>query len=351
MASVWSAIHGAPRGPPTSRSGSGRRWCWQESSSSPVGGAYPVLAALSLVSVLLALGGAESSRDALARTLSVSLLLAICHAWSAWILWRYPEPFAHRVYRAAAVVLLLHGMTSSTHAYQLLAERLPGLPLLPFQSGIDLWGAIIGTLLGNWMLFLLVMLRLVSNLRDAAERDALTGLLNRRGLRRRVDSLMEDGPDAGVGRALLVLDIDHFKAINDTHGHEVGDRVLAKMGDVLRSNTAPGTLACRWGGEEFCVVLGGSTRDDALALAERLRGGFRASTRGLSPLPAGATVSVGLVWQPAGAGWDLPALMAIADAELYRAKAAGRDRVSATCAPGDVRAADAHRAATTAASR
>lgn len=305
---------------------------------------YPVLGTLSLVAVLLVFGFTHLVQNALALTLSLSLFLVICHAWSAWILWRHPEPFAHRVYRAAAVILLLHGLTGSTQAYQLLAERLPVLPLLPFQSEIDLWGAIIGTLFGNWMLFLLVMLRLVSNLHEAAERDALTGLLNRRGLRCRVEALVEEGRMVGVGSAVLLLDIDHFKAINDTYGHEMGDQVLVKMGDVLRSSTTVGALACRWGGEEFCVVLAGSTGDDALAVAERIRVCFQASTLGL--LPEGATISIGMVWQPPGNGFDLPSLMGLADAELYRAKAAGRDQVSVTWIPVDVRSADAEILAT-----
>jgi len=175
------------------------------------------------------------------------------------------------------------------------------------------------------------MLRLVADLREVAERDALTGLLNRRGLRHRVDALAEALSERPVGHAVLLLDIDHFKVINDTHGHDVGDEVLAVMGEVLRTTTPmPGALTCRWGGEEFCVVLARSTADGAVAAAERLRARFHAGSLRLSRLPNGATVSIGVAWQPPDAALELSTLMAAADAELYRAKAAGRDRVSLT---------------------
>lgn len=294
--------------------------------------AYRVLLGFSLVSVLLAVGFIYPVRQSVPLIVSMTLVLGVAHTWSAWVLWRHAEPFAQQVYRAAALIVFLQGLTSMTQGYQTLAVSgvLGPLPLIPAEVEINLWGAIIGTLLGNWMLFLLVMLRLVADLREVAERDALTGLLNRRGLRRQVDALAEALSERPVGHAALLLDIDHFKAINDTHGHDVGDEVLAVMGEVLRTTPMPGALTCRWGGEEFCVVLCRSTADSAVATAERLRARFHAGSLRLSRLPNGATVSIGVAWQLPDAALELSTLMAAADAELYCAKAAGRDRVSAT---------------------
>ncbi|MCU0753604.1 MAG: GGDEF domain-containing protein [Xanthomonadales bacterium] len=289
--------------------------------------AYRVMLWFSLLAVLLAVGFTYPVRRSVPLIVSLTLLLGAAHLWSAWVLWRRAEPFARQVYQAAALILFLHGVAVLSQGYQTLTHNgiVTFLPPLPTADMISLWGAIIGTLLGNWMLFLLVMLRLLAESREAAERDALTGLLNRRGLRRRVDVLVEAGSGS---HAVLLLDIDHFKAINDRHGHEVGDEVLALMGDVMRSSL-PGALACRWGGEEFCIVLGHSTAEAAVAAAERVRVRFHAASRNLSCLPMGATVSIGVAWQAADATFELATLMPMADAALYRAKAAGRDRVSA----------------------
>jgi len=155
-------------------------------------------------------------------------------------------------------------------------------------------------------------------LRDA-DHDSLTGLLNRRGFERAVAGL--DGGRAGT---LLLLDLDHFKRVNDTHGHPAGDAVLRATGERVSSHLSRRDLVARLGGEELAVFLPGQTSQDARTTARQLCEAIRAE--GFS-LPSGGTVvvttSVGGAW---GSSASLDRLMARADSALYAAKHAGRDR-------------------------
>lgn len=165
----------------------------------------------------------------------------------------------------------------------------------------------------------------------AAERDALTGLGNRSLLDRRWRELAAPAAaSAGasaVGPArpvtLAVMDLDHFKAVNDRHGHVLGDRVLVQVAQLLRESTRAGDLLVRMGGEEFVVLLPGMALEPAREVFERLRrriAGWHWHT--LAPGLA-VTASIGLAEGPG----ELATLLQEADAAMYRAKGAGRDRV------------------------
>jgi len=149
-----------------------------------------------------------------------------------------------------------------------------------------------------------------------AETDPLTGLLNRRGFVGRAEAVIATAPRSG----LILLDIDHFKAINDRHGHDLGDAVLAEVGSILARTGHP---AGRLGGEEFGVVTAGVDEDELFALAEAIR----AEVEALGPSDATdlpVTVSVGLATARSTAGFN--ALYRCADEALYRAKRAGRNQ-------------------------
>lgn len=152
-----------------------------------------------------------------------------------------------------------------------------------------------------------------------ATTDALTGLSNRRAL----DDML--AAMAGAPLGLLMLDLDHFKTINDTHGHAVGDAVLRNFSARVREQLRPTDVCVRWGGEEFVVLLPGASLAQAQEIGERLRQAVVAA-----PLDGGikATVSIGAAARRAGE--DTDALLARADAAVYAAKHAGRDRVVAT---------------------
>lgn len=157
---------------------------------------------------------------------------------------------------------------------------------------------------------------------DAANTDTLTGVANRR--------VLEDwmaGWEAQANHdtaALVLLDIDHFKAVNDAHGHLVGDEVLVSTAQLIRSQLRLHDLVGRWGGEEFLVIIGGGTLADAKMLANRVRQIVNASVH---PVAGSVTLSAGIAI--CSRGEPATAAFRAADAALYAAKSAGRNRVEA----------------------
>ncbi len=159
----------------------------------------------------------------------------------------------------------------------------------------------------------------------SAERDPLTGLGNRRHLDRRCAELLPMAWQAGQPLALALLDIDHFKAINDRFGHAVGDRVLVVLAQLLRENTRTGDVLVRHGGEEFVIVLPGMSPELSTEVCERLRERVAAYPwAGLCGAGAALTLSIGLSGAPPH---DLSALLLSADQALYQAKHGGRNRL------------------------
>lgn len=161
-----------------------------------------------------------------------------------------------------------------------------------------------------------------ASMREMAYTDALTGAANRRRLE---DELAYQARVVGSGLdvALVYLDLDRFKAVNDVHGHPVGDRVLVAVARALEQHVRSGDLVARLGGEEFLVVAPGLTPEDAGALAERLRAAVPVAVRAEAPVDVTASLGVTAL-RPAE---DPDAAIARVDALMYRAKRAGRDRV------------------------
>lgn len=160
---------------------------------------------------------------------------------------------------------------------------------------------------------------------ERAERDTLTGLGNRRHLDRRCAELLPAAQRDGQPLALAEIDIDHFKAINDQHGHACGDQVLVALAQLLRDNTRACDVLVRHGGEEFVVVLPGMGLEQAAEVCERLR--QRVATHAWPKFDGSVpvvTVSIGLAAAPP---FDAAALVQSADEALYRAKHAGRNRL------------------------
>jgi len=167
-------------------------------------------------------------------------------------------------------------------------------------------------------------LRRYSDLEDLAYRDELTELPNRRGATRQIDVLLSRARRHGHELALLLVDADRFKAVNDQHGHAVGDVVLRELASRLRERVRGEDIVGRWGGEEFVVALPETTPEGAVAVAESLRTAVAGSPISAEDATLAMTVSIGVaVWS----GEELEHLVARADTALYAAKAAGRDRV------------------------
>jgi len=164
----------------------------------------------------------------------------------------------------------------------------------------------------------------------SAERDPLTGLGNRRHLMRRWAEIVPIVQREGWPLALAMLDIDHFKQVNDQHGHATGDRVLAAVAQLLREHTRASDVMVRYGGEEFLLVLPGMNPEMAAELCERLRACVAGHGWAEFGIERGVSVSIGLVAAArAEADIELRNLVQRADEALYRAKREGRNRVCA----------------------
>jgi diguanylate cyclase (GGDEF)-like protein len=161
--------------------------------------------------------------------------------------------------------------------------------------------------------------------RNDAVVDQLTGMLNRKALDVRVQELAQQSEIAGDPVGVIVADLDHFKRVNDTRGHAVGDLVLTDVAYLLRKQLRAFDLAYRLGGEEFVVLVPGSDLDDTFELAERLRAAVCAE-----PVGGGVAVSlsIGVGASERDQRFDYAAVFAEADEALYRAKRSGRNRVA-----------------------
>ena len=168
---------------------------------------------------------------------------------------------------------------------------------------------------------------------EMAITDQLTGLFNRRYMSRHLSTLISNAASTGKPVSFLIMDIDYFKQVNDTHGHDVGDEVLREFANRISANVRGIDLACRYGGEEFVVVMPDTDMTFAYMVAERLRQAvadapFRIS-QGPGQLPV--TISIGVTVSE-GQGDTAEALLRRADQALYRAKRDGRNRVVADAA-------------------
>jgi two-component system cell cycle response regulator len=162
-----------------------------------------------------------------------------------------------------------------------------------------------------------------------AHTDPLTDLLNRRALASQLQNEIERVRRYDAPLSVLMLDLDHFKTVNDTYGHLVGDSVLAEFGRVLQRGTRTVDIVARYGGEEFVVALPETNYEGAMAYAERLRERIEAHPfRSASAQPVSLTASIGIATFPAPGVDGFETLLASADAALYRAKQDGRNRVA-----------------------
>lgn len=214
----------------------------------------------------------------------------------------------------------------------ILAGGLPALDMNSrFQTVFYIYMSFLGTVLPPAAVWL-VLRRLTDELRAMAAHDPLTGLLNRRGL---IDRLETHFRSRQAGAAhVLIVDVDHFKQVNDKYGHKEGDRVLQRIAQTLQKVAREGDLSCRLGGEEFVVVALNTNNEGALLLAERIRGQIARSAGGGTAaqvlIRCTVTIGVSAAFHEVAAFDDS---MQDADHALYRGKQSGRNRVETAFEP------------------
>lgn len=167
--------------------------------------------------------------------------------------------------------------------------------------------------------------RYLQRIESMATHDALTGLLNRHGFGLVAEQAMLEARRQRSGLSVLILDLDHFKSFNDTHGHLGGDFLLRGFASLLTQQIRQSDLISRWGGEEFVIMFKDTDLATALILAEKIRAATEAATFDFEGTPLRATVSIGAA--KLSSGGSLESLLDEADRALYRAKNGGRNRV------------------------
>ena len=262
------------------------------------------------------------------RILVASPVVAIGAFAIARELWR-ASPRSPWIARLAAILLTIHGAAFMARfafvLFMLGSEFEPGSSIAgPFHPAAILEALVLAVALA-FLLLSAAKDEIGLRHREAALVDPLTGVLNRRGFEAEAERILLRAARDGTSTALLVLDLDHFKAVNDTWGHPVGDLALRAVANTVAEELRGGDVLGRLGGEEFVIALAGNRTDQAAVLAERVR-------RAVATLPirggeasVDLTVSIGVAAHRGATSLDK--LMAHADAALYRAKAAGRNRV------------------------
>lgn len=170
-------------------------------------------------------------------------------------------------------------------------------------------------------------------LRELSNTDPLTGIANRRYFLGRCEAEFARVEREGGGLALVMLDVDRFKRINDVHGHQVGDRALRAVAQALGESVRRYDLAARLGGEEFALLLPRARREGAWSVAERCRSAIRAIALPVAHEPRGLSASAGIALHPGVGAATLDDLLRVADEALYACKRAGRDCAREAGAP------------------
>jgi diguanylate cyclase (GGDEF)-like protein len=265
-----------------------------------------------------------------ARIALMSTVVGAYSLLSAWEFWRGRG--AGQLSRWLVVLLLC--AHAAVFLVRIPLDRTMPIPLSPHDVHAD-WFTFLafeGIFISFCVAYLFGSMareRVVLAYKRASMMDPLTGVANRRAFFVRGRRLVRRGIIDRRPAVLMVFDIDRFKEINDTFGHQAGDEVLRAFCRVATSILRPNDLFARLGGEEFACIVPQSSPSDAAQIAERIRRGFQATPLEVGGNRLNATVSIG-VTMTGGRATDLSGLIAEADQALYRAKEAGRNRVEIT---------------------
>ena len=286
--------------------------------------------ALGLVVVLFASWLGLSPAHAVVRVSVNSAVLTVIALGIAADLYRYGRNVVRQRHTwllsvplvAAAAGFSLRGVRAMWHPESVATE-------MTADSGLNVGSAIaymVIALTFHATLIGLVFGRLLADLRHRSRHDGLTGLLNRRTMEETLLSQVQRSRRTGEPFTVLMLDLDHFKAINDRHGHAAGDRALKHTAAALKAELREVDALGRFGGEEFLVLMPGTTVEAARPVAERLRTALTTDAPRIDGATPPLSASIGIAqWR--GPAEEPSRLLMRADAALYRAKMRGRDCV------------------------
>lgn len=272
------------------------------------------------------------------RILSISIGAGIIAAMIVRALWPLKKRYA--IDRVLFWVAALSVINLTARPIVLLAlgggfDNYDGFQQSVYWTTVQFTQAMV-SILAAISLMVAVAIDQISELRRQVDDDNLSGLLNRRGFEARAGSALRRCIDDDRPVALMIADLDHFKRVNDTYGHAVGDAIIAAFGAHVRAIAPAEMIAGRIGGEEFALLAPGAGIETARQFAEAVRTGLAAAAADRIPATLVPTTSIGLtIGTP---GRNLSALMHEADQALYEAKRTGRNRVR-TFTPASVRLA------------
>jgi len=290
---------------------------------------WPAMGVTVAVSIAVFLWFLLGQPDIAGRILSVSIGAGIIAVMVVRALWPIEKPYLiDRVLFWVAALSALNLIIRPVVLLSLVGgfDNYVGFQQSVYWTTVQFSQAMV-SIVAAISLMVAVAIDQISELRRQVDDDNLSGLLNRRGFEAQAGAALRRCIDEDRPVALMIADLDHFKSINDNHGHAVGDAIIAAFGAHVRLIGPPGMIAGRIGGEEFALLVPGAGIEAARRLAEDVRKGLAAACADRIPARLCPTTSIGIaIGAP---GTSLSALMADADQALYEAKRTGRNRVRA----------------------
>ncbi len=284
---------------------------------------------LFLLSLTIVALGLIAERDGI-RLMVSSLVVIVFSSLNAWALWQPMEGKRFPACRVVAVVLWLHAAFFFARlivaiAHQAHQELIP----VPIVQQFTFFEAIIASILVGMGYVVLIAERLQYDLKMLADHDSLTGAMVRRAFFHKATLQLKAQYARGrAGVACMVLDLDHFKVLNDQHGHIAGDEALRHAVKVMQSSLRPQDLLARIGGEEFIVLLPGTDNLEANRIAEQIRSKLEHTACAFGDCELAVTISIGLVsYSMLNETLTIEQLFEEADKALYEAKALGRNQI------------------------
>lgn len=266
--------------------------------------------------------------DIQARAVANSLIFGLCNAACAHaLLIRIEQPLRTAYWFTGATFAILSTLFLIRAIIVFFSP--PNSYGLYLQTPINPISFFIGSMAQMCLAFGFVLMlnyRLSADLQKLAASDALTGALNRRSLEQEAVRLSARCTRTGDSLAIMMIDVDHFKSINDRYGHQTGDEVLRRLAAVAQKTIRSDDYFARYGGEEFCILLPSTIEKDAWILADRLRQTYAGMVMEFGGEILRSTISIGVA-DSTHAGLEFTALVAAADQAMYRAKQEGRNRV------------------------